>query len=134
MRVQCQYVVACDGAGSGLRRAAGIGLRGEPRLQQLVSIHFRSPALGHALLQRGRPAMLYFVFNPDVIAVLVAHSLEAGEFVAQVPFFPPAQAPEDFTPQGEWGCRSVSACCVRQLARRQVPPSPWRWCRCAPGP
>jgi hypothetical protein len=28
--------------------------------------------------------MLYFVFNPDVVAVLVAHDIEQGEWVAQV--------------------------------------------------
>jgi hypothetical protein len=32
----------------------------------------------------GRPAMLYFVFNAGVIAVLVAHDLTQGTFVAQV--------------------------------------------------
>lgn len=31
-----------------------------------------------------RPAMLYFVFNRSVVAVVVAHDLSAGEFVAQV--------------------------------------------------
>jgi hypothetical protein len=30
------------------------------------------------------PAMLYFVFNRDVVGVVVAHDLERGEFVAQV--------------------------------------------------
>lgn len=35
--------------------------------------------------------MLYFCFNPGVIAVIVAHCLQSGEFVAQVPFFPPLQ-------------------------------------------
>ena len=32
---------------------------------------------------RSRAAMLYFVFNADVVAVLVAHDLRVGEFVAQ---------------------------------------------------
>ena len=35
--------------------------------------------------------MLYFCFNPSVIAVVIAHSLEDGEFVAQIPYFPPLQ-------------------------------------------
>jgi len=40
--------------------------------------------------------MLYFVFNPDVVAVVVAHDLRGdGEFVAQVPYFPPLQSLED---------------------------------------
>jgi hypothetical protein len=41
--------------------------------------------------------MLYFVFNRDVVGVVVAHDLAAGEFVAQVPYFPPLQSPSDFT-------------------------------------
>jgi hypothetical protein len=53
-------------------------------MQHLISIHFSWPALGTALLRAGRGAMLYFVFNRAVVAVLVAHDLQAGEFVAQV--------------------------------------------------
>ena len=66
-------------------------------LQHLLNIHFHAPALGAALLAkdegaspdmatsagRCRAAMLYFVFNADVVAVLVAHDLRVGEFVAQ---------------------------------------------------
>lgn len=35
-------------------------------------------------LLKGREGMLYFVFNRDVIAVVVAHNIDNGEFVAQV--------------------------------------------------
>ena len=67
-------------------------------LQHLLNVHFHAPALGAALLARdevpcpdslptsagrSRGAMLYFVFNADVVAVLVAHDLRVGEFVAQ---------------------------------------------------
>lgn len=66
--------------------------------QHLLNIHFHAPALGAALLARdesasadmapasagrSRAAMLYFVFNANVVAVLVAHDLRVGEFVAQ---------------------------------------------------
>lgn len=34
-------------------------------------------------LLEGREGMLYFVFNSDVIAVMVAHNIKEGEFVAQ---------------------------------------------------
>ena len=56
--------------------------------------------------------MLYFVFNPDVVAAVVAHDLRGdGEFVAQVPFFPPFQTlEEDFT-------REKCARLVRAAAR-----------------
>ena len=35
-------------------------------------------------LVRGREGMLYFVFGTSTIAVVVAHNIDAGEFVAQV--------------------------------------------------
>ncbi len=42
------------------------------------------PALQLGRMLRGREGMLYFVFNRDVIAVVVAHNIDEGEFVAQV--------------------------------------------------
>ena len=48
--------------------------------------------------------MLFFVFNSDVVMVLVVHSLSEGEFVAQVPYFPPLQSVSDFPPKV---CRSI---------------------------
>ena len=59
-------------------------MRGQAGPQHLVSIHFSWPQLGRALLAGGRAGMLYFVFNSQVVAVLVAHNLQTGEFVAQV--------------------------------------------------
>jgi len=91
----CQYLVAADGANSALRNLLGVSMEGEPELQNLINIHFYSQALAKKL--EHRPAMLYFCFNPGVIAVIVAHCLQSGEFVAQVPFFPPLQSAADFT-------------------------------------
>ncbi len=51
-------------------------------MQHLLNIHFYAPRLWERVHER--PAMLYFVFNADVIAVLVAHDLQRGEMVAQV--------------------------------------------------
>ena len=51
---------------------------------------------------RGREGMLYFVFNSDVIAVVVAHNIGLGEFVAQVS-----------TPCPHY---SLSLCCIPLLA------------------
>jgi hypothetical protein len=59
-------------------------MEGEKELQQLVNIHFKSRQLAARLKLQGRPAMLYFVFNGEVVSVVVAHSLAEGEFVAQV--------------------------------------------------
>lgn len=59
-------------------------MAGEEALQHLISIHFTCRALGQAVLASGRAGMLHFIFNSSVVAVLVAHDLQAGEFVAQV--------------------------------------------------
>eukprot|EP00897_Mesotaenium_endlicherianum_P009928 jgi/Mesen1/8964/ME000056S08369 len=85
--IHCEYLVAADGAGSRIRRELGVAMEGDAQLQHFVNVHFCSRALGAALLApgaRARPAMLYFVFNERAIAVVVAHDLARGEFVAQV--------------------------------------------------
>lgn len=63
-------------------------------LQNLLSVHFHSKELSQKL--RRNPGMIYFVFNSDVVLVLVVHNLQEGEFVAQIPYFPPLQQPTDF--------------------------------------
>ena len=52
-------------------------MEGERAIQSLINVHFFSAALATAL--RARPAMLYFAFNADVVAVVVAHDLQKGE-------------------------------------------------------
>ena len=92
-----RYLVAADGARGSLRKSLGVGMAGPGAIQHLVNIHFVSRELAAGLA--GREGMLYFVFNAHTIAVVVAHNLEQGEFVAQVPYFPPLQAPDQFTQQ-----------------------------------
>ena len=97
--IKAQYLVAADGAHSGIRQALGIPMVGPGPMQHLINIHFISPKLGEELKLYDRQGMLYFIFGPGVIAVMVAHNLDTGEFVAQVPYFPPLQSPDDFTPE-----------------------------------
>ncbi len=80
------------------RQQLGIPVHGDLGAHHLINIHFTSPTLGQRLLlgPPGAPsgaqaaggsnaaAMLYFVFNRDVVGVVVAHDLQRGEFVAQV--------------------------------------------------
>ena len=107
MVVEAEQLLACDGAHSPIRRALGLELRGPPALQHFKSIHFVAPALAEAAAER--PAMLYFVFGPSAIAVLVAHNIAQGEWVAQIPFFPGLQ-------QGELldaaACESAVSACI----------------------
>ncbi|XP_023769765.1 uncharacterized protein LOC111918319 isoform X2 [Lactuca sativa] len=95
-QIPCQFLIGADGAGSTVRNLVGIELRGEKDMQKLVSVHFVSQELGHYLMYE-KPGMLFFIFNPGAIGVLVAHDLKQGEFVLQTPFYPPQQNFEDFT-------------------------------------
>lgn len=79
----CSILVGSDGARSTVRKLVDIDMKGERNLQRLVSVHFLSKDLGQYLLHE-RPGMLFFIFNPDAIGVLVAHDLDQGEFVLQV--------------------------------------------------
>ncbi|KAJ0037565.1 hypothetical protein Pint_23669 [Pistacia integerrima] len=96
--IKCNILVGADGAGSTIRKLIGIDLKGEKDLQKLVSVHFLSKDLGEYLLNE-RPGMLFFIFNTEAIGVLVAHDLKQGEFVLQIPFYPPQQNLEDFSPE-----------------------------------
>ncbi|OVA15384.1 Monooxygenase [Macleaya cordata] len=93
--IRCSILVGCDGAGSTVRKLVGVAMTGERDLQKLVSVHFLSRELGHYLLHE-RPGMLFFIFNTEAIGVLVAHDLNQGEFVLQLPFYPPQQNLGDF--------------------------------------
>ena len=46
-----RFMVAADGASSGVRDMIGVPLEGEATLQHLVNIHFLSPTLAHRLQQ-----------------------------------------------------------------------------------
>ena len=107
MAISARHVVAADGASSPIRKSLGIALRGEKSLERFASIHFSSKDLWPLMLGRG--AMLYFVFNPRMIACVVAHDVEAGEWVAQVPFFLPQPA-SDF--EDESRCRELVRACI----------------------
>jgi len=96
-RVTCQFLIAAEGANSRIRRTLGVELEGKESLQHFVSVHFTCRELWSRLRELRRPGMLHFVFSQDAIGVLVAHNLQRGEWVAQFPFYPPHQKPEDMT-------------------------------------
>ncbi|XP_010519667.1 PREDICTED: uncharacterized protein LOC104799053 isoform X2 [Tarenaya hassleriana] len=96
--IQCRTLIGADGAGSAVRSLAGIEMRGEKNLQKLISVHFMSRELGE-YLRNSRPGMLFFIFNTEAIGVLVAHDLQQGEFVLQIPYYPPQQTLSDFSPE-----------------------------------
>ena len=95
-KVQARYLVGADGAHSTIRRRLGIALTGKNGpLQYLINAHFFSPQLSEWIRAR-IPAMLYFIYSRFGAAVIVVHNLRRGEFVAQIPYFPPYQSASDF--------------------------------------
>jgi len=109
-----EIILAADGAASTIRKkhfnhdattACGKDstMLGTPNLQRLINVHFEIPSESRSCedklqkdQQRIPPAMLYTVFNPDVLAMVVRHS--PGEYVLQIPYFEPYQTPkEDFS-------------------------------------
>lgn len=97
LNTEAAFVIAADGAHSATRDSLDIELEHLTQKQRhLVNVHFQSSELGKHLLD-SMPAMLYFVYNNVGISVIVAHDLELGEFVAQIPYFPPHQNSADFT-------------------------------------
>lgn len=66
---RADYVIAADGASSGVRKALGIAMAGLPELSTMVGIYF------HADLRRWtdeRPALLYWVMNSDAPGTFIA--------------------------------------------------------------
>ncbi len=94
--VRTRFLVAADGAHSSIRKQLGIQLTSNTgTLQHLMNVHFFSSELSNHIRSR-IPAMLYFVYSRDGVAVFVAHALDRGEFVAQIPYFVPPQSSADF--------------------------------------
>jgi len=119
----CKYLVGADGAHSTIRSQLPVNFDGNPSLQSLMNVHFKTSEPSPL---KENPAMLYFTYNSSAIAAFVAHDISRGEvsrqatrkrhlrqtlnllfapfpspprssqLVAQIPFFPPFQTPSDF--------------------------------------
>ena len=92
--VRSRYLIACDGAGSRIRKSLGIEMIGPPRIQSFVMVHF---AANLRALVKDRPAVLYFLADPELGAAFVAHDIER-EWVYMRPFDPDSEQEADYTP------------------------------------
>jgi 2-polyprenyl-6-methoxyphenol hydroxylase-like FAD-dependent oxidoreductase len=67
--VRADYLVGCDGGGSGVRAALGIGLTGDEAVLQAITAHYRAPGLAGLV---NPPAWMTWSVNRDVLCVTVA--------------------------------------------------------------
>lgn len=72
-QIESRYLIGADGAGSRVRKAAGIGMTGPDNLQTYINIHF-SANLRERLA--GRESLLYWVMDQEVEGVFIAHDIE----------------------------------------------------------
>lgn len=93
--IDCKYLIAADGARSGIRAVLGIPMRGTRALSHNLSILF-SADLSAAC--RGRDFVVCYVTNEFVRAQLTKID-GSGRWMMHVPFFPDeGEQLEDFTP------------------------------------
>eukprot|EP01041_Mallomonas_annulata_P033443 gene33443-56068_t len=90
--VRSSYLLAADGAGSGVRKSLGIDMIGPASLQDFVAIHFLAnlrPFIAERL------GVLHFVMDPAAGGTFIAHDLDR-EWVFMVPFDAATRTIDDF--------------------------------------
>ena len=113
--VRSRYLLAADGASSRVRKSLGIEMIGPESLQSFVMVHFEANLRA---LVKDRPAILYWLLDPDSPGALVAHDIEKT-WVLMHPFDPAAENAASYT----------SERCL-QMVRAAIGPEP-RTSRCA---
>jgi len=91
--VRSRYVLAADGASSRVRSSLGIDMVGPDRLQSFLMIHFEANLRA---IVRERPAILYWLLDPDSFGALVAHDID-NTWVLMHPFDPAVERETDYT-------------------------------------
>ncbi|GMI61419.1 hypothetical protein ScalyP_jg2938 [Parmales sp. scaly parma] len=107
LTVKAKYLIGCDGSHSKVREILKIPMNGTTHestdAQHLVNINFSTTErINDLFFHTNRKtndiaSMLYFVYNQNVVGAFVALDLARGEWVCQVPFFPPLQEFSDFS-------------------------------------
>jgi 2,4-dichlorophenol 6-monooxygenase len=91
--VRSRWLLACDGAGSPVRRSVGIEPVGPHRLQSFVMVHLEADLRA---LVGDRPGVLFWVCDPGAGGAFVAHDIDR-EWVYMHPFDPDVEPPEAYT-------------------------------------
>lgn len=99
--IHCKYLIGCEGVGSKIRESIGGEFVGDHSIANFINIHFKSQQLADEIKKRDLHAMLYFIYNTKVTTILVNHSMDIGEFVMQLPYFPPIQDVKDLSTEDQ---------------------------------
>lgn len=86
------YILACDGAGSSVRRALSIEMVGPTSLQKLITVYFRANLDRYF---RGSPGPVHWIVGPDIRGVLIGFDM-SRVWALMTPYSEPDR-PEDFT-------------------------------------
>jgi 2-polyprenyl-6-methoxyphenol hydroxylase-like FAD-dependent oxidoreductase len=93
--VKAQYVILCDGGASGLREwllpsHPGFKLEGKENMMGFVNIYFSSKKLAERIISTKSNAMLHFIYNSKMMAVLINLAVaKEGIFMLQVVNYEP---------------------------------------------
>lgn len=90
--VRSRFLLGCDGAGSRVRHALGIGFEGPDRVQTFVNVHFEANLRD---LVADRPAILYWHLDPEEPAAFIAHDIDST-WVYMSPYDADEIPPEHF--------------------------------------
>ena len=90
--IRSRFVIACDGAGSRVRKSLGIEMSGPPRIQSFLMIHF---AADLREIVRERPGILYWIVDPELGGTFVAHDIDR-EWVYMRPIDPDHESEADY--------------------------------------
>jgi 2,4-dichlorophenol 6-monooxygenase len=73
VQIASQYIIAADGAGSTMRKLAGVALEGLANLDHFLMIHFEADL---SKLVEGRPGVLHFLLNQENSGVLICYEAQ----------------------------------------------------------
>jgi 2-polyprenyl-6-methoxyphenol hydroxylase-like FAD-dependent oxidoreductase len=93
LHITAKYLLAADGAASGVRRSLGIELIGPRSLQSFVMVHLAADLRG---LVGDTPGVLYFVVDPASGGTFISHGRDR-EWVYMHPWDPETQPIEALT-------------------------------------
>jgi 2,4-dichlorophenol 6-monooxygenase len=93
--VRSSYVLAADGAGSGVRKSLGIEMIGPQSIQDFVAIHVMADLRPYVADRLG---VLHFVMDPEVAGTFIAHDLDR-EWVFMTTYDAATQTIDDFGPE-----------------------------------